>query len=63
MQAEATDLYNGWKDMAFDDKRSVIETITEKITIGKQDITIALAYMPTPAIQSFQKAGNRQYNH
>jgi len=61
--SEATDLYNGWKNMEFDDKRSVVETITEKITVGKQDITIALAYMPTLKIHPFQKDGNRQYKH
>ena len=60
---EANDLYNGWKNLEFDAKRSVIETITEKITIGKQDITVALAYMPTPKPFPSQKAGINQYNH
>ena len=58
---EANDLYNGWNKLEFDDKRSVIETITEKITIGKQDITVALAYMPAPKPYLFQKGGNSQY--
>ncbi len=59
---EANDLYNGWKNLEFDAKRSVIETITEKITIGKQDITVALAYMPAPKSHSFLKDGINQYN-
>ncbi len=54
---EAKDLYQGWNNMEFDDKRAVIETITEKITIGKQDITVALAYMPTPTNLFMQNVG------
>jgi len=60
---EANDLYNGWKNMEFDAKRSVIETIMEKITIGKQDITVSLAYMPAPKAYSSLKGGINQYNH
>jgi len=60
---EANDLYNGWRDLEFDAKRSVIETITEKITIGKQDITVALAYMPAPKSYSSLKDGTKQYNY
>ncbi len=59
---EANDLYNGWKDIEFEEKRSIIETITEKITVGKQDITIALAYMPAPQTHFLKKGGNRLYN-
>jgi site-specific DNA recombinase len=60
---EANDLYNGWKNLEFDAKRSVIETITEKITVGKQDIMVALAYMPTPKPYLSLKDGTKQYNH
>lgn len=54
---EAKDLYNGWNKLEFDEKRAVIETITEKITIGKQDITVALAYMPVPKNFFMQNEG------
>jgi site-specific DNA recombinase len=60
---EASDLYNGWKNLEFDAKRSVVETITEKITIGKQDITVALAYMPIPKSYPSLKDGTYQYNY
>jgi site-specific DNA recombinase len=60
---EANDLYNGWKNLEFDAKRSVIETITEKIAIGKQEITVALAYMPTPKPYLSLKDGTKQYNY
>lgn len=60
---EANDLYNGWAKLEFEDKRSIVETITEKVTVGKQDITITLAYMPSPENLYLQKSGNRQCNH
>ncbi|MBY0377305.1 MAG: recombinase family protein [Gammaproteobacteria bacterium] len=41
---EAKALYKEWADMAFEKKRSIIETITEQIAIGKDSITISLAY-------------------
>ncbi|MBN1354992.1 hypothetical protein JXA40_01865, partial [bacterium] len=43
---EARDLYSRWNQLSFDEKRKIIETITEKITIGKGDIEINLCYVP-----------------
>lgn len=43
----AKDLYNRWKTMDFDEKRSIIEIITDRITIDKQNINISLTYQPT----------------
>lgn len=43
---DAKELYNHWHNMAFEQKRAIVETITEQITIGKEDIHIALAYNP-----------------
>lgn len=55
---EAKDLYERWPKLPFEEKRAIIEVITEQITIGKQDITIKLSYLPhTP---SFQNGGNKQ---
>ncbi|MBN1549948.1 hypothetical protein JW979_00705, partial [bacterium] len=44
---EARDLYSRWKQLSFDEKKKIIETITEKITIGKGDIEINLCYIPS----------------
>ncbi|WP_367914586.1 recombinase family protein [Leadbetterella sp. DM7] len=44
--SEAKTLFNQWEIMSFDQKRGIVETITEFITIGKEDITISLAYLP-----------------
>lgn len=44
---EAKDLHARWPVLTFEEKRKIIETITEKITIGKSDISINLCYLPT----------------
>lgn len=59
----AKDLYNNWIAMPFDEKRNIVELITNDITIGKSDITIRLSYLPTP--HHFRKAGKsdrREHN-
>ncbi len=45
---DAQDLYKNWIDLPFEDKRSIIETITDRITINTDTIDIALAYLPSP---------------
>lgn len=54
---EAKDLYDKWLTLVFEEKRSIIETITDKIKVGKEDIDISLSYIPA----NFQKAGQRQH--
>ncbi|MDD5544303.1 MAG: hypothetical protein PHX83_14130, partial [Acidobacteriia bacterium] len=44
--AEAKDLYSRWPELQQEEKRKVIENITEKVVIGKDDVTIELAYIP-----------------
>ena len=44
---EAKDLYSRWPELAFEEKRKIIENITEKIVIGKEDVTINLTYLPS----------------
>ena len=44
---EAKTLLSEWEQMEFDQKRIIVETITTCIEIGKEDITITLAYDPT----------------
>jgi site-specific DNA recombinase len=47
---EAKDLYNRWFDMPFEERRTIIEIITEKITINNSSIDITLSYFPTPTL-------------
>ena len=55
---EAKDLYDRWPILAFEEKRTIIEIITDKITVGKEDISFSLSYLPT----SLRNAGNSQHN-
>jgi len=48
---EAKDLYSRWPKLDSAEKRKIIETITEKIVIGKDDITINLSYLPPSSSQ------------
>lgn len=57
---ESRDLYARWPELPFDDKRSIVETITEQIIIEPQDIIIKLAYLPSHTL--LQNAGKRQHN-
>jgi site-specific DNA recombinase len=55
---EAKDLYSRWLQLHFDEKRTIIEVITDKITVGKEDIAINLSYLPS----SIPNPGNSQRN-
>lgn len=44
---DAKDLYNQWPNLSFEEKRSIIETITQKVEVGNEDITISLSYLPS----------------
>jgi site-specific DNA recombinase len=56
---EAKDLYSRWPELTREEKRRIIENITEKITIGHEDVTINLAYLPS----SPQMMASGQRNH
>ena len=55
--SDARNLYDSWLDMAFENKRSIVETITDRITVGKEDVNLKLAYLPTFA----RNGGNKQH--
>lgn len=44
---EAQDLYSRWQNLEPAEKRKVVENITEKIVIGKEDVAINLCYLPS----------------
>lgn len=56
---DARNLADRWPVLEFDEKRSIVEVITEGITVGKSDIHIALAYLPGPLLS--QNSGKRQH--
>lgn len=45
--SEAKDLYSQWDILTFEDKRTIVEIITDVIIVGKEDINIKLSYIPT----------------
>jgi site-specific DNA recombinase len=44
---EARDLYSHWPELPLEDKRKVVENITENIVIGSDEIAINLCYLPS----------------
>lgn len=44
---EAKDLYSRWPELSNPDKRAIVENITERITIGKNEVSIRLCYIPS----------------
>ena len=44
---EAKDLHSRWPSLAPAEKRKIVETITERILIGKDEITITLSHLPS----------------
>jgi site-specific DNA recombinase len=45
--SEARDLYDRWPDLPMDNKRRIVESIIEKVTIGKDEINITLSCLPS----------------
>lgn len=56
--AQAKDLYSRWPSLSLEEKRTIIEQITEKIVVGKDDIEIQLCYVPS----SFKDVAKEQRN-
>src|SRR6202050_2847554 len=44
---QASNLYDHWQTMQPAEKREIIEVITDKIMVGKDEITINLSYAPS----------------
>lgn len=47
--AEAKDLYSRWPELTFEERRKIVENITEKVVVGKDEVTIDLCYLPSPS--------------
>ncbi|MCA0365637.1 MAG: hypothetical protein LCH67_16475 [Bacteroidetes bacterium] len=48
---DAVQLYNNWNHLPYAEKRTIVESITDKITIDVDTIDIALSYLPAPLLQ------------
>jgi 5S rRNA maturation endonuclease (ribonuclease M5) len=47
IMAEAKDLYGRWPQLSREEKQRIVESITEKIVIGKGEVSISLCYLPS----------------
>lgn len=45
--SEAKDLYERWPMINQEEKRSIVEALTDSITVGNGEISFKLAYVPT----------------
>jgi site-specific DNA recombinase len=57
---EARDFYTRWPDLDQTEKRQVIETITEKITISSDEVAIDLCYLPSSS--ELMASGQRNFS-
>lgn len=55
---DAKDLYQRWPSLPFEEKRSIVETITDKIVVDAEDIHLSLSYVPTT--HPFTNSGKKQ---
>lgn len=56
---EARDIYTRWPKLSLEEKRGIVEHITEKITVTSDEVTITLSYLPSHS----ELVANEQYNH
>ena len=56
--SDAKDLYSRWEDLNYEEKRTIVEVITDKISIGKEDIHIKLSYIPTKQQETTNQNNN-----
>jgi site-specific DNA recombinase len=57
--ADAKDLYSRWEGLDQEEKRNIVETITEEIIIGEDEVSINLCYLPNIS----ELAATRQRKH
>jgi hypothetical protein len=52
VMGEARDLAERWSELPHQEKRQIIEAITDRIIVGKEDVEIALLYLPFQGIDA-----------
>lgn len=44
---EAKSLYDHWNDLPYEEKREIVEMITQNIVVGQDEIQLTLSHIPT----------------
>jgi len=52
MRSEAQTLHGRWNNLTDQDKRDIVQAITEEITVGDEEIAIRLQYLADPQIRA-----------
>ena len=42
------DLYSGWSDLPFEERRAIVEALLDRITIEEEEVTFDLLFLPSP---------------
>lgn len=58
---DANDLYQSWDNLTLQEKRTIVESITEEIEVTEDSINIEFSYLPAP-LTPFQNPGNSPHN-
>ena len=61
MLGEARALHSRWPELSLDKKRFIVQTITDEIIVGKEEISVRLEYLPeagTRADNGTQQVGS-----
>ncbi len=56
--SNAKDLYSRWPQLSYEEKRSIVETITENIQVSSDEVAINLCYLPTPSEMEAERQRN-----
>lgn len=57
--SDARNLHSKWRDLNFEEKRRIVENITENVIVGKENISINLCYLPSSSELTADKQRNR----
>ena len=60
--SDAKDLYSRWNDLTFEDRRTIVEVITDVINVGKEDIHIKLSYIPAKQAHTAAPTQSTKYD-
>ena len=58
--SQAQDLYGRWDTLTFEEKRSIVESLLDRVTVGRDSVTIDLLSSPDSIVNRSNSATNQQ---